>query len=289
MMSSLLSVVKRHPLITFFVLAFAFAWSMWLLIALYPNSAAYIPSATFGPLIAAFIVLALTRGKSGVKELLSRMVRWRVGLRWYAVALLLPLALVLVAVYANVLLFGASAPSAVELGQWPRLFLLFPLLLILDGPLGEEPGWRGFALPRLQVGYSALVASLILGSVWAFWHLPKLVMDSTFRPVPFVLFAIAGSILFTWVYNSTNGSVLLTILFHASINAIQGAFFFSMFSGADLTSLWWLLAVVYWAAAIVVVVVAGPAHLSRKHRKQEEERAAEPRGAEPEVAAPTPV
>src|SRR5215218_971300 len=157
------------------------------------------------------------------------MVRWRVGLRWYAVVLLLPVALILVAVYMNVLL-GASAPSAAELGQWPRLFLLFPLLLILDGPLGEEPGWRGFALPRLQVGYSALFASLILGAIWAFWHLPKLMMDSSFRPVPFVLFAIAGAILFTWVYNSTNGSVLLTILFHGSVNAIGGTFFFSMFS-----------------------------------------------------------
>jgi hypothetical protein len=71
-------------------------------------------------------VLALTRGKSGVKELLSRMVRWRVGIRWYAVALLSPVALVLVAVYTNVLLLGASVPSAAELGQWPRLLLMFP-------------------------------------------------------------------------------------------------------------------------------------------------------------------
>jgi membrane protease YdiL (CAAX protease family) len=171
-------VVKNHSLIAFFVLAFAFSWPMWLLTGLYPDSAAYIPSPTFGPLIAAVVVLALTRGRSGVRELLSRMVRWRVGLRWYAVVLLLPVALILVAVYMNVLL-GASAPSAAELGQWPRLFLMFPLLLIFDGPLGEEPGWRGYALPRLQAGRSALAASLVLGAIWAFWHLPKLMMDSS--------------------------------------------------------------------------------------------------------------
>ena len=277
-----MSALKNHSLIAFFVLAFAFAWTMWLLTALYPDSAAYIPSPTFGPLIAAVVVLALTRGRSGVRELLSRMVRWRVGLRWYAVVLLLPVALILVAVYMNVLL-GASAPSAAELGQWPRLFLMFPLLLIFDGPLGEEPGWRGYALPRLQAGRSALAASLVLGAIWAFWHLPKLMMDSSFRPVPFVLFAFAGAILFTWVYNSTNGSVLLTILFHTSVNAIGGTFFFSMFSGADLTRLWWLQAAVYCAAAIVVVIVAGPAHLSRKHAKQEEENL-----VQPEVATPVP-
>jgi len=83
-----------------------------------------------------------------------------------------------------------------------------------------------------------------------------------------VLFAFAGAILFTWVYNSTNESVLLTILFHTSVNAIGGTFFFSMFSGADLTRLWWLQAAVYCAAAIVFVIVAGPAHLSRKHAKR---------------------
>jgi hypothetical protein len=97
---------------------------------------------------------------------------------------------------------------------------------------------------------------------------PAEIDDGLFRPVPFVLFAFAGAILFTWVYNSTNESVLLIILFHTSVNAIGGTFFFSMFSGADLTRLWWLQAAVYCAAAIVVVIVAGPAHLSRKHAKQ---------------------
>jgi uncharacterized protein len=261
---------------------------MWLMMGLYPGSTAYIPSPTFGPLIAALIVLPLTRGKSGVKDLLSRMVRWRVGVHWYAVALLLPVALVSVAVYTNVLL-GASAPSAAELGLWPNLFLMFPLLLVFDGPLGEEPGWRGYGLPKLQAGLTALAASLIIGTFWAFWHLPKLIMDPTFRPVPFVVFAIAGAILLTWVYNNTNGSVLLAILFHGSINVVGASFYYQMFSGADLTRLWWLQAGMYCAAAIVVVVVAGPQHLSRKHRKQQEEQGnAMPGVDKPGVVKPTP-
>ena len=264
-----MSVIRNHPFIAFLVVAFGFAWSMWLLEAFYPHGTAFIPSPTFGPLISALIVLASTRGKSGVKELLGRMVRWRVGLGWYAVAFLLPTALALVAAYADVLLLGAAAPTAVELEKWPLIILLFPLLLIFDGPLGEEPGWRGFALPGLQAGWSALTASVVLGLIVVLWHVPKLMLDPGFRPLPFALFTIAGAVLFTWVYNGTNGSVLLTTLFHGSINAIGGQFFFSMFSGADLTGLWWLTAAVYCAVAIVVVVVAGPEHLSRKRNKQE--------------------
>ena len=276
-----MAAIRNHPFATFLVVAFGFAWFMWLLEAFYPHSTAFIPSPTFGPLIAALIVLAFTRGKSGVKELLGRMVRWRVGLGWYAVAFLLPTILALVAVYTNVLLLGAAAPSAAELGKWPLIMLLYPLLLIFDGPLGEEPGWRGFALPALQAGRSALVASVVLGVIVVLWHVPKLMLDPSFRPVPFALFTVAGAILFTWIYNSTDGSVLLTTLFHGSINAIGGQFFFSMFSGADLTRLWWLTAAVYCVAAIVVVVVAGPEHLSRKHNKQEER-------AQPAVAASAP-
>jgi uncharacterized protein len=273
--------IRNHPFTTFLVIAFGFAWSMWLLEAFYPHSTAFIPSPTFGPLIAALIVLMFTHGRSGVRELLGRMVRWRVGLGWYAAAFLLPTVLALVAVYTNVLLMDAAAPSGEELGKWPLIVLLFPLLLVFDGPLGEEPGWRGFALPRLQAGRSALVASLVLGVIVVLWHVPKLILDPTFRPVPFALFTIAGAVLFTWIYNSTNGSVLLTTLFHGSINAIGGQFFFSMFSGEDLTKLWWLTAAAYCAAAIVVVAVAGPEHLSREHNKEEER-------AQPAVATSTP-
>jgi membrane protease YdiL (CAAX protease family) len=265
MMSRLSSVVKRHPLIAFFLLAFALTWWATIVYVVYPNPFPVFP---YGPFLAAIIVLGLTTGKSGIKQLLGRIVLWRVGLRWYAIALFLPVVLAAVAVYLNVLL-GAPAPTWGELGGWPGLLIMFPLILLIGGPLGEEPGWRGYALPRLQTGRSALTASLILGALIALWHLPLLLTSE--EPVPAGAFfpeIIAGMIVISWVYNSTQGSVLLAALIHTSHNAIEG-FFGGMFSGAELTTLYWLLAGVWVVAAVVVVVVAGPAHLSRGHGKQE--------------------
>ena len=115
---ALMSLVKRHPLISFFVLAYALSWWPWVLYALDLSPQ---PIVGFGPFLAAIVVLLITCGKTGIVGLLRRMVRWRVGLRWYAVALLLPVAITLAAAAFNVLL-GAQAPSADELGGWTGLF-----------------------------------------------------------------------------------------------------------------------------------------------------------------------
>jgi membrane protease YdiL (CAAX protease family) len=266
MMSSLLSVVKRHPLITFFVLAYAFSWWPWILYAIDLSPQ---PVAGFGPFLAALVVLAITHGKSGIGGLLRRMVRWRVGLRWYAAALLLPVAITVAATSLNVLL-GAQAPSSADLGGWTSLFSTFAILLLVPGIGGawEEPGWRGFALPRLQTGRSALVASLILGVLIAGWHLPLMVTGEVHYSD---IVSIKGATIFhNRVFNNAKGSVLIIMLMHAMNNTISGSFFSPMYSGADSVRQGWLLAVVWCVAEIAVVLWAGPAHLSRKYRKQEE-------------------
>ncbi len=267
-MSYLVSLIRRHPLISFFVLAYALSWWSWILYAfgLYPA-----PIASFGPFLAALVVLAITQGKSGIGGLLRRMVRWRVGIRWYAVALLLPVGIALAATALNVLL-GAQAPSAADLGGWTGLFSTFALVLLIPGAGGtwEEPGWRGFALPRLQAGRSALVASLILGAVWALWHLPLVVATGQMGGWDIVII-LAWALVLTWVYNGTGGSVLIVMLFHAMFNTVSGSFISPLaFSGADSVRQSWLLAAVWCAVAVAVVMWAGPKHLSRKLHKQEE-------------------
>jgi len=265
MMNRLSNVVKRHPLIVFFVLAYVLSW--WPSI-LYAFDLSPQPIVGFGPFLAALVVLAITRGKSGMMRLLLSMVRWRVAPVWYAIALLGPVTITVAATVLNVLL-GAQAPSSAELGGWTALLPTFFLLLLVPGIGGawEEPGWRGYALPRLQAGRSALFASLILGVIWAFWHLPLMVVGQVNWSD--IVLVIAVAVVFTWVFNNAQGSVLIVMLMHAMNNTISGSFFSPMFSGADSVRQSWLLAAVWCAVAIVVVIVAGPAHLSRKHKKQE--------------------
>jgi membrane protease YdiL (CAAX protease family) len=196
-----MSVVRRYPLIVFFVLAYVFSWWPW---PLYAFGLSPSPIIAFGPFLAAILVLALTTGKGGVVTLLRRMVRWRVRPVWYAVALLLPVAISGGAALLNVVVLGASAPSPAELGAWSGLVPTFFLLLLVPGIGGawEEPGWRGYALPKLQGGHSALLASLILGVVWAFWHLPLMVIGQIHLSDP--VYIVAWTVVLTWVFNNTS-------------------------------------------------------------------------------------
>jgi membrane protease YdiL (CAAX protease family) len=248
-MHTITPVVKRHPLITFFVLAFGLSW-----LAAVPYALSWfpVPILTFGPSLAAVIVAALTTGRAGLRELLNRITRWRVGLGWYAMALLSPIPVFLTVVYLN-MLFGAPAPSFADLGAWSSFaVLLLGFLLSPFGGAWEELGWRGYALPRLQVGRSALSASLILGVLWAVWHLPMFITGRIHWPD--ALLIIALSIVFSWLFNHTKGSVLIAYLFHAAIDAVAGLYI-PLFQGVDQVRMYWLLALVMGVAAAAIVIV----------------------------------
>jgi uncharacterized protein len=214
------SVIRNHPLVAFFILAYALSWWPW---PLYAAGVPGEPFLAFGPLLAAVIVVALTAGRLGLRALVARMVRWRVSWRWYAVALALPLSVDALASVINVAL-GAPAPSFNLAAPWYTVIVVFAIRLVnpLDGPVGEEPGWRGFALPGLQLTRSPLVATSILALLVTGWHLP-LVLGSGSNPLP--PFALLGTFAvtfwYTWVFNHTNGSVLITIIMHAA----DGTFF----------------------------------------------------------------
>lgn len=212
----------RHPLVAFFVLAFAFSW--WAV-----PMGEFLP---FGPLFAALTVLAVVQGRSGLAQLGRRMLRWRVGVRWYVLAIALPLGATLAAIGLNLAL-GAPVSALDDLDPWYLLIGLFFLRLInpLDGPMGEEAGWRGFALPRLQASRSPLVASLILGLIVAAWHLPLVFLPAEDLAPIFLLATVAVTFMYTWIYNHTGGSVLMTIIAHSA----QGVIAFSAlgFTGPD--------------------------------------------------------
>jgi uncharacterized protein len=234
----------RHPLVSFFALAYALtwlAWSPWYLsedgidllhydgeaVSDYVNTVALI----VGPTLSAFIMTGVTEGRDGVRRLLRRIVLWRVRFRWYLFVLLgIPAIVVLstVAVPGALASFKASAvPSTLFL-----YVVATPVFLFVGGPVFEEIGWRGFALPRLQGLYGPLVGSLILGVLWALWHLPLFLIPSWDTPhgspldvVLFVIWAVSITIIFTWVFNNTRGSVLMVILAHGSINSAAATVF----------------------------------------------------------------
>jgi CAAX protease family protein len=212
----------RHPLVAFFALAFAFSW--WAVPA-----GEFLP---FGPLFAALTVLAVVQGRPGLADLGRRMLRWRVGVRWYVIAIVLPLGATLAAIGLNLAL-GAPVSALDDLDAWYLLIGLFFLRLInpLDGPMGEEPGWRGFALPRLQANRSPLMASLILGLIVAAWHLPLVFLPAEDLAPIFLLATVAITFMYTWIFNHTGGSVLMTIVAHSA----QGVIAFSAlgFVGSD--------------------------------------------------------
>lgn len=237
------SFIKRHPLIAFFVLAFGLSWGSYLLTATWSDVPFLFP---FGPFVAAFIVAGASGGKMGLLEILRRGCRWRVGPRWYAAAFLVPAAITLVAVALNIQL-GATLPAAQ--GNVPlRLLGLFPLALI-DAPLWEETGWRGFALPGFPANRSPRANTLILGLLIAAWHLPLALADRDIA-APYLIAALASAVVTNWVYYNAHESALLAILYHTAANAIAGFYLFPLFTGPDLVRLWWLYAAVYGVAAL---------------------------------------
>lgn len=247
MMSRLSSVVKRHPLITFFVLTYAIGW----------GCIPFWTFAAFSPLVAALIVIPLTQGLSGLRELGSRMIRWRVRWYWYAVAIGLPLAVVALTAGLNVAL-GASAPSLAQYGSVTTVLMVFAVRLVNpgDGALGEEPGWRGFALPGLQSTLSPLVSTMILGVLVTGWHAPILFLEDgglqPFMIVGYLLGSFAVTFWYSWLFNRTGGSVLITLVSHATQGTITIGGLWSV--GADFAQANLLFGVVASAVAIGLVV-----------------------------------
>lgn len=268
---SLRTVVGAHPATVFVVLAFALTWSVWVPRALVSQGLSNArwpmvvgPYWAWMPALAAVITAALI-GRGALRELGSRLVRWRVRWWWYAVVLLGPGAYWGV-VYALVTPLGLADQLRQPLPLAVGLAAALPLLLVLvltDG-LGEELGWRGFLLPRQLQHLSRLWASCLLGVIWALWHLPLFYTDgAALAGSSFLVMLLefpAVSILYTWIFEHTHGSALIAVLLHAATNWWA----FSAVGGAHQT---WpvvvLLLVSKWllAAAVVLAWTRRAAHV----------------------------
>ncbi len=265
--------LARHPLVSFFLIAFAFTWALLFSVLLSKDglgvlpygvspalASAVVPAALFGPFLAALVVTAATEGRAGVGRWLRRIVRWRVGLGWYLFVLLgLPAVMVL----GTLLRPGALAsfdPSA--LPSVLAYLGAFAFMVVLGGPLGEEPGWRGFALPRLQRLYGPLVGGLVLGSLWALWHLPGFLVPQKLPPsgtvMDFVRFAvalIALAYIIQFVFNNTGGSVFMAILTHATWNTFYSAALVSVFPAPAVVGSYLNLTIAGWVLALGIIVL----------------------------------
>jgi hypothetical protein len=200
------------------------------------------------------VVLGVTEGKPGVKTLWRRMIHWRVGWQWYLVAFGLPPLLAGLASYLTVLM-GAPAPSAAQLAAWPAIPLTFLLLMLVPGLGGtwEEPGWRGYAVHRLEMGRSRLWALLPLWIIIVVWHIPLfLAGDAEWVDI---LNMVPGVIIYNWLYHRSGNSVLLVMIIHSMNNAASGEFFSPMFTGVYSVQQAWMRTLV-WSIVAVIVLAA---------------------------------
>lgn len=260
---------QRHALTGYFALAFGLSWLGWLPMALAQNGLGVLPIrlpftlfamlTTFGgPTVAAFVMTGFTEGRTGVRALLRRYRQGKFGVGWYALILLgMPLAFLL----ASTVVLG-GAPWQTLAAKAPVFLSAYPLLLIVGlftGPLGEEPGWRGFALPRLQAKIGPVGGSLALGALWAAWHAPLFLLPEWRGTGPLGPFALAFfgwvvpfSVIMTWVYNRTGGNLIAAVLTHDALNATVALVALHVLQvPGDL----FLQSKIWWPVALLLVIV----------------------------------
>lgn len=268
--------IRSHTLLSFFLLANGLSWLAWVPYILSQSGLGItglvipevlgtdqiigvLPGAYLGPVTAAFIVTALSEGRAGLRHWAGRLLRWRVSWRWYAGILTAVPAIV---VLATLLMPGALADIRVP---GVEVLLMYPVMLVIQfftTAVAEEPGWRDFALPRLQRRHGALVGTVVLGLLWGAWHLPLFVTTwggwpdvAWWQPVEFVIACVPLSLAMTWVFNRTNESLPMVMILHASINTVFSLVWPAMFPNLTHHDSGHVVLIASTAAALVLVAV----------------------------------
>ncbi len=269
--------IRDHPLLSFFLLANLLSWVAWTPYILSHNGlglwdyrfpevlgssqlSGILPGAYLGPIFSAFLVTAVADGRPGLRRWVGRLLRWKVSWKWYAVALLgVP----------AVLLVTGTIFSGGQVGT-PSLMLLAAyvpalcLQMVTTG-LAEEPGWRDFALPRLQRRFGPLGAAMVLGPLWSLWHMPLFLSDwggwpdaHWTQPLVFTVFCVSFNVVMSYVFNRTGQSLPLSMLLHVSVNNFTSVLWSDLFPtlSADLTTVALACAAVV-VAAVVLIATRG--------------------------------
>ncbi len=262
--------IKKYSLFIYFTLCFVIMTIsvIFQLLALYFNNGylfwfSFYPG-IYSPTISAIFLTGIMSGSTGIKALLKGFTTWKVNYKWYLAALIFTVGPLIAAVIY--FLFGGMGPG-INPSLTPFSIITTILFLFFTGPMGEEAGWRGFALPRLEKKYNAVVSSIILGILWTFWHLPLyFIPGSSQSGIPFpiyMLLVVSIAILMTWAYNNTGGSLLITVLFH---------FFYNLGSVLCVSMLGFMSIIIYGISGgtmiliflILVIRYFGMKNLSRK-------------------------
>jgi membrane protease YdiL (CAAX protease family) len=288
---SLRQVAARHPVLYYFILAFVLTWAFILPMLLGQDGLGIFPyrvpeslylilfiCASFaGPTLSAVLLTAAVDGKAGLRVFFRRYAQWRVGWRWHFVGFLAYPLLYLGAA----MLYQGMAPLQSALSGWTAFFTVYlPALLIIPGILtwGEEPGWRGFALTRLQENKSPLIASLLVGFMHAIWHLPAYFLISgpvaagPFDPQVFLLNTaniMAITFIWTWIFNNASQSILIAFLVHSSSNATL-QLMRTWLPNYPVQAIYTVMAFYYLAALLLIVFTKGRLGYQRRSKSVEE-------------------
>jgi membrane protease YdiL (CAAX protease family) len=267
------AIVKKYPALCMLVLAMIFGFAPALAVAAGLLPPVWIQLGALSSSLTGVVLVVIEGRKGGLRELLSRALIWRVGIRWWAVALFF----IIVPSVASLYLYHWLGGPVVDWSGLKPLYTVVPdvILLTIAAGIGEEFGWRGFLLPRLQSRHNALVSGLMVGVAWATWHIPMFFIEGTSQYeqgldgglLPAILgysvFVIANSLLFTWLFNNTRGSVLLAAVFHGASNAWGG--YIDVYRGHFEGIL--VFMVVSVLIAFIIVVMSGATNLSRAYKR----------------------
>ncbi len=253
---------KKNSLIIFFVLSYLI--TIISVIIMYFGTVVSIDILFFyisfwSPTISAIIIAGIIGGWAEIKKLLSGFLKWRVGGFWYFAGFFLIVGPLVFTLFY--LLLGGEAPG--NPGLTGGLIFITLINTIINGPLSEEAGWRGFALPKLESRFGSLNSSIILGIIWACWHIPFYFIEPRMPFYIFIILVLVITILMTWGYNSTKGSLIITVIFHFSFN-FNGAFITGILGLLPMTIFYIAGSVMIGFYVIIVIIYAGSSKLSRK-------------------------